>query len=578
MADKKITFDLLGRDRASQAFKSAGAAAEHTHSRIRTLAAGAAALGLGGVVALGGFAAAGVAMGVKTAASLQQAEIAFETLLGSGQKSKAFLTDLKKFSASTPFELPGLVDSSRLLLGVGLEAKQVIPTLQDFGDAAGALGIQQEAFNRIMLATSQAISAGKFNTGDLNQIVEAGIPVWSLLSKAMGKPVPEIRKLAEGGKLLADDVLPLLRKQMHQDYGGAMAKQSQTLSGLWSTFMDTLNLGMASAIQPLIPVLQRVLPGAMEAVGDGLAVLSGWLAKGVDWLGRLRQSAKDPTSTLGGLGQVVQRVAGWFRNDLWPALQRVAAGVLPGLRKAIQTVRGAFDTSTPAGRKMSETMRQIGSFITVFLLPVLGRVARVALPVLATAFRVVAAAVTNVVWPALRGISRVFLGVVGTMVNAAAKAFGWVPGVGPKLKRAAASFNRFRDDVNRALGGIKSRTVSVQVRTTGGGTRLAYRNDGSVLIGTHGAQARAKGGPVRAGRSYLVGENEPEMFVPAVNGRILNQRQLGAALAGGGRGDVFHINVTQPLGTAEQIARVVVSAMIQAKGRVRIPAGAFGAA
>jgi phage-related minor tail protein len=33
--------------------------------------------------------------------------------------------------------------------------------------------------------------------------------------------------------------------------------------------------------------------------------------------------------------------------------------------------------------------------------------------------------------------------------------------------------------------------------------------------------ARAEGGPVDAGRSYLVGENGPEMFVPAAGGTIV---------------------------------------------------------
>jgi len=41
---------------------------------------------------------------------------------------------------------------------------------------------------------------------------------------------------------------------------------------------------------------------------------------------------------------------------------------------------------------------------------------------------------------------------------------------------------------------------------------------GAVLAG---ASARAKGGPVQAGNPYVVGENQPEMFVPSVSGNIL---------------------------------------------------------
>lgn len=48
------------------------------------------------------------------------------------------------------------------------------------------------------------------------------------------------------------------------------------------------------------------------------------------------------------------------------------------------------------------------------------------------------------------------------------------------------------------------------------------------------AGARAMGGPVSAGRTYLVGEREPELFVPSQNGTILNQNQIAAMSYSGG--------------------------------------------
>jgi hypothetical protein len=43
---------------------------------------------------------------------------------------------------------------------------------------------------------------------------------------------------------------------------------------------------------------------------------------------------------------------------------------------------------------------------------------------------------------------------------------------------------------------------------------------GSLVASLLGAPGRATGGPVSAGRGYLVGERGPEMFVPSSNGRI----------------------------------------------------------
>ena len=58
-------------------------------------------------------------------------------------------------------------------------------------------------------------------------------------------------------------------------------------------------------------------------------------------------------------------------------------------------------------------------------------------------------------------ITRAFLAVAGSIINTAAKAFGWVPGLGGKLREAAAKFNDFRDRVNRQLDGVKPLKVTV---------------------------------------------------------------------------------------------------------------------
>jgi hypothetical protein len=56
---------------------------------------------------------------------------------------------------------------------------------------------------------------------------------------------------------------------------------------------------------------------------------------------------------------------------------------------------------------------------------------------------------------------------IGLIINGAAKAFGWIPGIGPKLERAAADFNAFRDRVNKALDGINDEDVYINVKQRG---------------------------------------------------------------------------------------------------------------
>ena len=64
-----------------------------------------------------------------------------------------------------------------------------------------------------------------------------------------------------------------------------------------------------------------------------------------------------------------------------------------------------------------------------------------------------------------------FLGMVGLIIGAAESAFGWIPGIGDKLRDAKEKFDDFRDGVNRSLRGIEDRTVYVTVVTQGGDQR-----------------------------------------------------------------------------------------------------------
>ena len=286
-----MVWDLISRDRSSATNERVGRSFDDLSGRTSKFSgvigalAGAAKYG---AVALGGLATAAGITGVKTLASLETTQIGFETLLGSAKKANEYLAFMKDFAAKTPFELQGLTDSSRLLLGVGVSAKQSKEILQAFGDTAGAVGIDQAHFQGAMLATSQMISAGKVKLGELNQLVTNGIPVWQLLEKALGKPVPKIQEMISKGELLTKDVLPKLMTQMNKDYGGAMERQAGTLTGMWSTFMDTINLGLADALLPFQDEIKTGLGKSIEVVGATFRKIPGWVDTARDAVGRLK--------------------------------------------------------------------------------------------------------------------------------------------------------------------------------------------------------------------------------------------------------------------------------------------------
>lgn len=101
-------------------------------------------------------------------------------------------------------------------------------------------------------------------------------------------------------------------------------------------------------------------------------------------------------------------------------------------------------------------------------------------------------------------------------------------------------------DVLRSLGQDLLRLVFQQTITA----PLASAITGGIT-GFFGG-ARAAGGPVSTGSSYMVGENGPELFVPSTAGRILNEHQMGGGGGGGGGSPLnFIYNIASGVTRAE---------------------------
>jgi tape measure domain-containing protein len=223
-----------------------------------------------GGVALAGLGVLGVKAGLETAASMENANIAFTTMLGSSQKAGAFIKDLGAFAAKTPFEFPELQTAASSLISAGIKAKNVIPIMTTLGDVTSGMGTGSEGIQRATVALQQMNAAGRITAEDLNQLRDAGIPVYDLLAKATGKTKAEVVKLAQSGKLgkkeLDQMMNALATGKGLERFKGLMAKQSKSLGGIWSTFKDNLNMSLAKALAPSLPGLKDGLSAVAKAL------------------------------------------------------------------------------------------------------------------------------------------------------------------------------------------------------------------------------------------------------------------------------------------------------------------------
>ncbi len=132
------------------------------------------------------------------------------------------------------------------------------------------------------------------------------------------------------------------------------------------------------------------------------------------------------------------------------------------------------------------------------------------------------------------------LGSIHLFIAAAAKAFGWIPELGPKLEAAERDFAEFRAKVNEELGMIRAVDVGVKV---GSGVMSA-----ALQIGK-----RAAGGPVWAGEVYEWQEQGRNYMMGGTSGRITSEHDRRSAGGGGGSDIIGVLRVVYQTPSGEEI-------------------------
>lgn len=232
---------------------------------------------VGGTAAVAGLGAL-TAFGLKSAASLEQTQIGLEALIGSAEEAKKFLGELQDFAAKTPFEFQGVADASRRILAfgtsVGITREQVIPTLTTIGDLVSVLGGSQENIDSVVRALGQMASKGKVSQEEILQLAEAlpGFNANAAIASALGLSVADTLDLITAGGVDATTGINALLAGMAQFPGaaGAMAKQAETLKGVFSTFKDTIAIALTNAFQPVIPGIKTALSDVTPVLGDAI--------------------------------------------------------------------------------------------------------------------------------------------------------------------------------------------------------------------------------------------------------------------------------------------------------------------
>lgn len=302
----------------------------------------------------GVFAGASVSIGffLKQAGDFEQVEIAFETMLGSAEAAKELLAGLKEDARRTPFTLPGILDASKRLLAMGIEAGRLRDTIKILGDVAAGVGIDK--LPNLVLALGQVKAATKLRGSELRQFTEAGVPLLAELSESLGKTPAEIQKLISQGAISFEDVRKALENLTTGSgrFANLMERQSKSFLGLLSNIKDFVNINAIAIGKELLPqakaigkeflhlleVNQEIIKVKAVKFFKQMAIVIGILFKATK---AVVEGILNITGALGGLGNVIKTITllmlGFISLQIVSGIGATTIAVF-GLIKAMKTL------------------------------------------------------------------------------------------------------------------------------------------------------------------------------------------------------------------------------------------------
>lgn len=390
----------------------------------RGIAAGlgfaAAQIGLSGLGSALGTLRTGIEEVLRVGGGFEQMRAQLATLYGSIEQGQNAFAWIRDFGKTVPYELEAVTGAFTKLKAMGLDPMD--GSLQAIADQAAALGGGVQTLEGVVLALGQAWTKQKLQGEEALQLIERGVPVWDLLSRATGKSAVQLQQLASAGQLGREAIAALIA-EMGKANAGAAAGAMNTWNGQiallksnWQEFLDTIaTSGILDlfreevvAINQAIAELARTgeLKAWAQAASDAIVSLYEAIKSGIgffkDWgneLGTLTevaigfktlslgktalgwgaeialsaQNIEKSASVIAGAGKLAAagwigwNVGAWLREEFL-VIEQAGIALAAGLTKAAaraqhywESLKAVFtdDTLEAAEERFSQKLRQI---------------------------------------------------------------------------------------------------------------------------------------------------------------------------------------------------------------------------
>lgn len=173
----------------------------------------------------------------------QQLGIAFETMLGSKEKSDRLMAEQIALAQKTPFTLVDVATNTKQLLAMGIGAEKVMATMKSLGDVAAGVSVP---LARVAINYGQVATLGKLQEREIRDFAMAGIPLIDELAKNLGKAKDEISAMVTAGQIGFPEVEKAFQTMAGEGgkFYNLMEKQNASVTGQISNLTDKLQVMM----------------------------------------------------------------------------------------------------------------------------------------------------------------------------------------------------------------------------------------------------------------------------------------------------------------------------------------------
>ena len=216
----------------------------------------------------------GLAAVSKIGMQAEQTSIAFQTLVGNGERANQMLREIAEFADRTPFDRMQLTEGAKQMLSFGIEADKVTGYMRQLADISGG---DAQKFSTLSLVFGQVNAAGKLMGQDLMQFVGAGFNPLKELSKMTGESFESLQQKMSKGQITAENVAQAIAHATGEggQFHGMMDALGSSGAGSWNTMMGAIQSGVVSIYEQVKPYLLDLFSVVAKYVPKVFAVIGG---------------------------------------------------------------------------------------------------------------------------------------------------------------------------------------------------------------------------------------------------------------------------------------------------------------